>query len=157
MTTTLTADLDLTDPGTPPFTGHTQALLDAVAGHDLATLQQLCDDTLGIIDAGPDLTPRIIPDPAAHTVWFTELFAQLDAMGARTWSVMTDLRSEFLGDSAAHSAVEFTQHLAIGEVAAEIDAVATVVWKRTDAGQWVEARWHVSIVEARLPEGFPGT
>lgn len=147
-------DLGLTDPGEQPFAAHVDALLGAVAHHDLAVLQALCDDTLGIVDAGPDLTPVVVRDQAAHTAWFEDLFATLSAMGARTWSEVTDLRSEFLGDDAAHSAVEFTQFLHVQERTAEFDCVATVVWKRTADGRWVEARWHVSTLGARVPEGF---
>gem|GEM_PF-1263035 len=153
---TTVAGVDPTDPGVPPFRAHVLALLDAVRDHDLATLQALCDDTLGIVDAGPDLQPVVVDDPAGHTAWFEGLFAQLDAIGARTWSELTDLRSERLADRAAHSVVRFTQYLVVGEATAEVDALATVVWKRTDDGRWVEARWHASVLEARLPEGFPG-
>ena len=148
-------DLDLTDPGDPSFAAHVAALLRAVAHHDAAALQVLCDDSLGIVDAGPDLTPVVVEDQAAHAAWFDDLFATLSAMGARTWSTVTDLRSEFLGATAAHSAVEFTQHLELQERTAEFDCVATVVWKRTDDARWVEARWHVSTLEARVPAGFP--
>lgn len=149
--------VDVRDPGEPPFAAHVEALLTAVAHHDLDALQVLCDDTLGIIDLGPDLSPVVVRDPDAHTAWFQELFEQLQQMGARTWSTVTDLRSEFLADAAAHSAVEFTQHLQLAqlEVTAEFDCVATVVWKRTPDGRWVEARWHVSVLHARVPEGFP--
>ena len=148
-------DLDLTEPGDPPFGAHVDALLAAVAHHDLAALQALCDDTLGIVDAGPDLAPVVVHDQQAHTAWFEQLFETLSTMGARTWSEVTDLRSEFLGATAAHSAVEFTQFLELQERTAEFDCVATVVWKRTDDGRWVEARWHVSTLDARVPEGFP--
>lgn len=148
-------ELDLTDPGDPPFADHVAALLAAVAHHDLGALRTLCDDTLGIVDAGPDLAPVVVRDQQGHAAWFEQLFEQLSAMGARTWSEVTDLRSEFLGEGAAHSAVEFTQYLELQESTAEFDCVATVVWKRTDEGRWVEARWHVSTLDARIPEGFP--
>ena len=154
---TTVAGVDLTDPGEPPFRGHVLALLGAVADHDLPAMQALCDDTLGIVDAGPDLQPVVVDDPAGHRAWFEGLFGQLDAMGARTWSDLTDLRSERLGADAAHSVVRFTQHLEVGGATAEVDALATVVWKRTADGRWVEARWHTSVLDARLPEGFPGT
>lgn len=153
---TSAVELDLRDPGSPPFAGHVDALLTAVAEHDAVALDELCDDTLGIVDAGPDLQPVVVRDPAAHREWFAQLFGQLDAMGARTWSEVTDLRSEQLGERAAHSAVEFTQFLELEGHVAEVDAVATVVWKRLDDGRWVEARWHVSTLDARFPDGFPG-
>lgn len=152
----MATDLDLTDPGDPPFRGHVDALLTAVAEHDSEALATLCDDTLGIVDAGPDLTPRAIRDPEEHAAWFRELFATLSAMGATTGSEVTELRTEFLGEDAAHSDLRFTQHVTVGGERAEVDAVATVVWKRLDDGRWVEARWHVGVLESRMPEGLAG-
>ena len=157
--TTATSDdlgLDLTVPGEPPFRGHVEALLRAVAEHDGEALATLCDDSLGIVDAGPDLTPRAIRDQQEHAAWFGELFATLDAMGAQTGSDVTELRTEFLGEDAAHSDLRFTQHVTVGDQRAEVDAVATVVWKRMDDGRWVEARWHVSVLDARMPPGMAG-
>lgn len=156
MTTARASEIDLADPGDPPFRGHVEALLAAVAGHDGDALAMLCDDTLGIVDAGPDLTPRAVRDPEEHAAWFRELFATLSALGATTGSEITELRSEFLGDAAAHSDLRFTQHVTVDGNRAEVDAVATVVWKRLDDGRWVEARWHVSVLESRFPPGFVG-
>ena len=151
MATTTDDGLDLSAPGEPPFRGHVEALLRAVAEHDADALRTLCDDTLGIVDAGPDLTPRAIRNQEEHAAWFRELFATLDAMGATTGSEISELRTEFLGDDAAHSDLRFTQFVVVGDERAEVDAVATVVWKRLEDGRWVEARWHVSVLEARMP------
>lgn len=146
-------DLDLSDPGEPRFLGHCWALVNAVRDHDLQGLTTLCDDTFGIVDLGPDGTAVAVEDPAGHREWFSTLFARLEEMDAATWTELTRLRSQLLGQDAALVDLRMTQSLRIGEQTGRFHCAGTVVFKRVE-GRWVEARWHLSLLGTELPDGF---
>ena len=135
-----------------PFYAETVALLRGVRDHDLASLSALCDDDFGIVDVDPSGAARPIRTRAEWVAWFRELFATLDAMDATT-------DSEILGYHAVrdgalgYSVLEFRQTLAVGPHVATFDCVATIVWKRTEAG-WREARWHASVISSDVPEAL---
>ncbi len=155
---------DSTSPSTPPssldtpqlefadvpFYAETVTLLKSVRDHDFDTLAALCDDDFGIVDAGPDQTPVAVPDRAGWEAWFRGLFAQLDAMGADTDSHITGLQSSVTSEMG-FSVLYFDQFLFFAGERARFECTATIVWKLTESG-WKEARWHVSILSADVPE-----
>jgi hypothetical protein len=132
-----------------PFFAETLQLLRSVRDHDFETLADLCDDDFGIVDIAPDGTNVAIRSRAEWEGWFHGLFAQLDAMSAATDSTILAydaVASEQMG----FSVVEFRQSLAIGELIATFDCIATIVWKQVD-GRWREARWHGSVLSSQVP------
>ena len=135
-----------------PFLEETVTLLRSVRDHDFDTLAALCDDDFGIVDAGPDQQPIAIRDRAGWEGWFRGLFAQLDAMGAQTDSRITGLESS-VGADMGFSVLYFDQLLHIADMTATFECTATIVWKLTSEG-WKEARWHVSILSADVPEAL---
>lgn len=143
-------------PSTPltgkPFAQETLTLLRSVRDHNYDALAALCDDDFGIVDGDHTGRISIIRTRAEWEQWFRTLFATLGSMGARTDSEVTRYDAQ---ESAAmgFSALEFRQLLGLGEHQATFECVATIVWKRTATG-WKEARWHVSIVSADVPEAM---
>jgi hypothetical protein len=136
-----------------PFAVETAELLAAVRDHDLPTLEARCDDDHGIIDLAPDGGSMVLPDRPAWRAWFEGLFAQLGAMGATTDSLVETLDSSVWTD-AGMSVLTWWQSLTVAGVTGWFRCQATIVWKR-DGDRWVEARWHASLLETDLPEGFP--
>lgn len=132
-----------------PFFELTLQLLRSVRDHDFDTLAGLCDDDFGIVDIGPDGSSVAIRSRAEWEAWFHGLFAQLDEMQAATDSTILAydaVQSEQMG----FSVVEFQQSLAIGQLTATFDCIATIVWKQID-GEWREARWHGSVLSSVVP------
>ena len=144
----------LDEPSSPfsdtPFFDETVTLLRSVRDHDFDTLAALCDDDFGIVDAGPDQQPVAIRDREGWEAWFHGLFGQLDAMGAATDSRITGLESS-VGADMGFSVLYFDQLLYIAGLTASFECTATIVWKLTPDG-WKEARWHVSILSADIPD-----
>jgi hypothetical protein len=136
-----------------PFAAETAELLAAVRDHDLPTLEARCDDDHGIIDLAPDGGSMVLPDRAAWRAWFAGLFAQLSEMGATTDSLVETLESSVWTD-AGMSVLTWWQSLSVAGATGWFRCQATIVWKR-DGDRWVEARWHASLLETALPEGFP--
>jgi hypothetical protein len=136
-----------------PFAGETAELLAAVRDHDLPTLEARCDDDLGIVDLAPDGGSMVLPDRPAWRAWFEGLFAQLSEMEATTDSVVETLDSVVWTD-AGMSVLTWWQSLTVAEMTGWFRCQATIVWKR-DGDRWVEARWHASLLETDLPQGFP--
>lgn len=135
-----------------PYFDQTLTLLRSVRDHDFDTLAALCDDDFGIVDGDPAGTISVIRTREEWERWFTEMFATLSLMGAHTDSEVT--RYDALQtDSMGFSALEFRQVLEVGESTATFECVATIVWKLTPSG-WREARWHVSVVSADIPEAM---
>jgi ketosteroid isomerase-like protein len=133
-----------------PFYGETLTLLRSVRDHDFAMLSHLCDDDFGIVDVDPAGNARPIRTRAEWEAWFHELFATLDAMSARTDSIVLDyhaVRESELG----YSVLEFRQTLTVGSHTATFDCVATIIWKQTVRG-WREARWHASVISSDIPD-----
>ena len=152
-----TSTLDTPDPRfvDVPFYDETVTLLRSVRDHDFDTLAALCDDDFGIVDVDPAGQARPIRDRAGWEAWFHELFATLDSMHAATDSTIVDYQA-VAGVDLGYSVLDFTQTLAVGDHVATFECVATIVWKRTDAG-WREARWHASVISADVPEALqPG-
>jgi hypothetical protein len=135
-----------------PFFEETVTLLRSVRDHDFDTLAALCDDDFGIVDAGPDQKPVAIRDRAGWEGWFRGLFGQLDALAAATDSRITGLESS-VGTDMGFSVLYFDQMLHVAGMTATFDCTATIVWKLTPDG-WREARWHVSILSADVPEAL---
>ena len=132
-----------------PFFDETLQLLRSVRDHDFDTLAGLCDDDFGIVDIAPDGTNVAIRSRAEWEAWFHGLFAQLQAMDASTDSTILRYDATKSGDMG-FSVVEFRQSLAIGELTATFDCIATIVWKQVD-GVWWEARWHGSVLSSDVP------
>ena len=132
-----------------PFFSETLTLLRSVRDHDFDTLAALCDDDFGIVDVDPSGAARPIRDRAAWEAWFHELFATLNAMGGSTDSRIENYQA-VAADDLGYSVLDFTQTLTVGDHVASFECVATIVWKRTDAG-WREARWHASVISSDVP------
>ena len=84
--------------------------------------------------------------------WFLRLFGELDAASATTDSEIVNYGA-VSGADLGFSVVEFRQSLSVGEHTGLFDCVATVVWKLTSNG-WKEARWHVSLLSADIPDAL---
>lgn len=151
MSTTMVSPLDQAHPehDHKPFFEPTLHLLRSVRDHDFDTLADLCDDDFGIVDIAPDGTNVAIRTRSEWEDWFRGLFAQLDVMNASTDSTIVAydaVESNRMG----FSVVEFRQSLAIGDLTANFDCMATIVWKLVD-DEWREARWHGSVLSSDVP------
>ena len=135
-----------------PFFAETVELLRCVRDHDFDTLAGLCDDDFGIVDLDQSGGSVMVRTRAEWEQWFRRLFAELDAMAAGTDSEILDYQVLPTADMAM-SVVEFRQSLTLGEHTGLFDCVTTIVWKRTPDG-WKEARWHVSLLSADIPEAL---
>ncbi|MFP4233767.1 MAG: nuclear transport factor 2 family protein [Nitriliruptoraceae bacterium] len=153
---TITADRPLSLDGLAeldaPFAVETAELFASVRDHDLPTLAARCDDDLGIIDIDPAGGAEVIRDRAGWESWFVQLFAQLDAMDATTDTLVTRYDAVDWG-STGMSVVDFTQLLTVAGLTGRFHCIVTIVWKRVEE-QWIEARWHASLLDTDLPEGF---
>lgn len=134
------------------FFAETLELFRSVRDHDFATLAARCDDDYGIVDIDTDGSSAIIRSRGEWESWFHGLFARMDAMQARTDTVITDY-AERVATDMGFSVVEFDQLLEVGGTTATFSCVTTIVWKRGD-GRWVEARWHASMLGVDAPEGM---
>jgi len=132
-----------------PFFSETLTLLRSVRDHDFDTLAALCDDDFGIVDVDPSGAARPIRDRAEWEAWFHDLFATLNAMAASTDSRIDNYQAVQTGE-LGYSVLDFTQTLTVGDQVASFECVATIVWKRTEAG-WREARWHASVISSEVP------
>lgn len=135
-----------------PFAAETAELFACVRDHDFATLAARCDDDLGIIDIDTEGGSQVIRDRSGWEAWFTGLFAQLDAMGAETDTLVSRYEAIDWGTTGM-SVVDFTQLLTLGGLTGRFHCIVTIVWKR-QGDRWVEARWHASRLSTDLPEGF---
>lgn len=135
-----------------PYFEQTLTLLRSVRDHDFDTLAELCDDDFGIVDGDPTGAISIIRTRAEWEQWFHGLFATMADMEAHTDSEV--VRYDAVQSSEmGFSALEFRQFLRVGELLATFECVATIVWKLTPSG-WREARWHVSVVSADIPDAM---
>lgn len=132
-----------------PFFSETVELLRCVRDHDFDSLAALCDDDFGIVDLDPTGSNVMIRTRAEWEAWFKRLFSELSAGGMGTDSVITNYQA-LEGADMGFGVVEFTQYLTLGDLVAEFDCVTTIVWKATPDG-WREARWHVSLLDTRIP------
>lgn len=133
-----------------PLLRETCNLFTYVARHDFENLAALCDDDFGIIDLdeqGKNVLVRTRPE---WEQWFRTLFAKLDTLGAKTFTHVTRY-SVLPTKEMAMSVVEFIQYLELGGQRHPFVCVATIVWKRRGE-DWVEARWHISLIERLAPE-----
>jgi hypothetical protein len=135
-----------------PFAAETAELFASVRDHDLPTLAARCDDDLGIIDIDPAGGAEVIRDRAGWESWFVQLFAQLDAMDAATDTLVTRYDAVDWGGTGM-GVVDFTQLLTVGGLTGRFHCIVTIVWKLVD-GRWTEARWHASLLDTDLPDGF---
>lgn len=136
------------------FFAETVELLRSVRDHDFDSLAVLCDDDFGIVDLDQSGASVMIRTRAEWEAWFHRLFAELDAAAAATDSEILNYDA-VAGTDLGYSVVEFRQSLTAGGQTGLFDCVATIVWKRTEAG-WKEARWHVSLLSADIPEAMRG-
>lgn len=153
MTAIATSWLDTADASRwagEPFFAETVTLLTSVRTHDFDTLAALCDDDFGIVDLDQTGRNVMVRSRDEWEAWFRRLFSELDAMGAGTDSEILAYDA-VEGADLGYSVVEFRQSLTLGDTIAHFDCVATIVWKRTPQG-WKEARWHVSLLSADVPE-----
>ncbi len=156
MPTTATSWLDTAQQSKwadAPYFLETIELLRSVRDHDFDSLAELCDDDFGIVDLDQSGSSVMVRTRAEWENWFRRLFAELDAVAATTDSEILEYQAIESTD-LGYSVVEFRQSLGLGEMIAYFGCVATIIWKRTDAG-WKESRWHVSLLSTDLPEGFP--
>lgn len=135
-----------------PFADLTAGLFAGVRDHDLGALERLCDDDFGIVDIAPDGGSVVIRDREEWRAWFKQLFTQLDEMDAATDTEVHAYRGVQWGD-AGMSVVDFVQTLTVAGLTGRFTCQVTIVWKRVD-DRWREARWHCSLLETELPEGF---
>lgn len=135
-----------------PFAAETAELFASVRDHDLPTLAARCDDDLGIIDIDPTGGAEVIRDREGWETWFVQLFAQLDAMDATTDTLVTRYDTVDWGTTGM-GVVDFTQTLTVGGMTGLFHCIVTIVWKHVE-DRWVEARWHASLLETELPDGF---
>ena len=135
-----------------PFAAESSELFASVRDHDFETLAARCDDDFGIIDINTGGGSEIIRNRAEWENWFTNLFKQLDAMQAKTDTLIAKYDAVDWGDTGM-SVVEFAQMLEFGGKTGRFNVIVTIVWKKVE-GRWVEARWHSSLVSTELPEGF---
>ncbi len=136
-----------------PYFTQTVELLRSVRDHDFDTLAALCDDDFGIVDLDPSGGNVMVRTRAEWEGWFKRLFTELDAASASTDSVIQDYQA-IETPELGYSVVEFRQSLAMADLTAYFDCVATIIWKLTPEG-WKESRWHVSLLATDIPEGFP--
>ena len=137
---------------TEPFFAETVQLLSNVRDHDFESLAELCDDDFGIVDLDQSGRNVMIRTRAEWEAWFNRLFTELSTVGAVTDSEILDYHA-LAGTDMGFSVVEFRQSLALGEHVGLFDCVATIVWKETPTG-WKEARWHISLLSADIPEAL---
>ena len=135
-----------------PFFAETVELLRSVRDHDFDSLAELCDDDFGIVDLDQSGSSVMVRTREDWEAWFRRLFSELDAAGAGTDSEILSYDA-IAGSDLGFSVVEFRQSLSVGEHVGLFDCVATIVWKSTPAG-WREARWHVSLLSADIPEAL---
>ncbi len=135
-----------------PFAAETAELFASVRDHDFATLAARCDDDFGIIDIDPEGGSQVIRDRAGWEGWFTALFAQLDALGAETDTLVSRYEDVDWGTTGM-GVVDFTQLLTMGGLTGRFHCIVTIVWKQ-EGDRWVEARWHASRLSMELPDGF---
>jgi hypothetical protein len=127
-----------------PFYQLTETLLHCVRDHNFELLSTLCDDDYGIIDINEQGGTMVARNRQEWEDWFRSLFAKLDAMQAKTWSVITEYEA-VQGSDMGYSVVFFDQYLQIADQAQRFKAVSTIVWKLTEQG-WKEARYHGSLL-----------
>lgn len=135
-----------------PFFAETVELLQSVRDHDFDTLAARCDDNFGIVDLDQSGANVMVRTREDWEGWFRRLFAELEAASAGTDSTITQYQA-LSGSDMGFSVVEFTQSLTVGPHVGHFDCVATIVWKLTTDG-WKEARWHVSLLAADVPEAL---
>ena len=136
-----------------PFFTETVELLRSVRDHDFESLAELCDDDFGIVDLDQSGGSVMVRTRTEWENWFRRLFAELTAVGASTDSEIVDYQAlaTWTWDSAWSSSGKASPSATPPRL---FDCVATIVWKRTEAG-WKEARWHVSLLSTDIPDGFP--
>lgn len=127
-----------------PFYALTTALLNCVRDHDFETLSQLCDDDFGIIDINETGGTMVARNRSEWEAWFMGLFAKLNAMHAKTWSVITEYEA-VQGKDMGYSVVFFDQYLEVAGQTQCFKATSTIVWKLMESG-WKEARYHGSLL-----------
>ncbi len=129
-----------------PLLEHTQRLFSYVSTHNFDDLAALCDDDFGIVDLDPEGKNVMIRTRTEWEQWFQTLFQKLKAMGAKTTTTITKY-DVLPGSELTMTVVEFDQHLHLNDQTHDFGCVATIVWKLID-GDWKEARWHVSLIDA---------
>lgn len=133
------------DMRSKPFFELTERMLNCVRDHDFATLAGICDDDFGIVDINTEGGSEVIRDRKGWETWFSGLFAQLGAMGARTWSEITGYEAVQAHDMG-YSVVDFDQVFIAGEKRLRFSVLATIIWKQV-GGDWKEARYHSSMLK----------
>ena len=135
-----------------PLFAQTVELLRCVRDHDFDSLAALCDDDFGIVDLDQTGSSVMIRTRQDWENWFRRLFGELDTANAATDSEIVNYQS-MKGSEMGFSVVEFRQLLTAAGQTGTFDCVATIVWKLTPDG-WREARWHVSLLAADVPEAL---
>ena len=131
----------------------TKKLFRCVSEHDFDTLASMCDDDHGIIDLDPQGKNVVVHNRAEWEAWFHNLFAQLTAMNAKTWTDITEYK-EVVGSDMGYSVVMFTQYLEVMGHVLPFECTTTIIWKWQDNG-WVESRWHCSLLKGpELPDAL---
>jgi hypothetical protein len=127
-----------------PFFSLTYELLNCVRDHNFDLLAELCDDDFGIIDINETGGTMVARNRAEWENWFRTLFAKLDAMQAKTWSIITEYEAVQTKEMG-YSVVYFDQYLQFAGQTQCFKATSTIIWKLTSGG-WKEARYHGSLL-----------
>ncbi len=130
-----------------PFFDLTVEMLNCVRDHNYHRLSEICDDDFGIIDINTEGGSEVIRDRAGWENWFQSLFERLGAMGAQTWSEITNYEAIQRGDMG-YCVVDFDQMLVVGDKNMRFAVLSTIIWKR-DNGTWKESRYHCSLLNVR--------
>ncbi|UYZ58261.1 nuclear transport factor 2 family protein [Hymenobacter latericus] len=133
-----------------PFFAETQQLFDNVRDHAFEPLAALCDDDFGIVDINAEGGTLVIRNRAEWESWFRNLFGQLDAMDARTWSEITGYQAVKTAEMG-YSVVDFDQMLVHNGKRLRFSCLSTIVWKKV-GNAWKEARYHSSLLGVREEE-----
>ncbi len=132
-----------------PLYDETRRLFHCINTHDFEELSKLCDDDFGIVDIDQEGKSKVIPDRTSWENWFSNFFAQMEAMEAEAYTEIMNYRVRTY-PAVAWSVVDFCQHLKVQGQPMKYFCAATIVWKLTPDG-WKEARWHCSLIDGPLP------
>jgi calcium/calmodulin-dependent protein kinase (CaM kinase) II len=127
----------MSDP-TDELLALTQRLLDAIAGGDWATYEELCDPTLTAFE--PEACGQLVTGLAFHRFYF-----DLADRPAHRQTTLAAPRVRVMGDTAVVTYVRLNQRAGADGVPRESAFEETRVWQRCD-GRWRHVHFHRSPV-----------
>jgi calcium/calmodulin-dependent protein kinase (CaM kinase) II len=114
----------------------TQRLLDAIAGGDWETYQELCDPTLTSFE--PEAHGVLVEGLAFHKFYF-----DLGGIRGPNHTTISAPHVRVLGDAAVVSYVRHVQRIGLDGLATTVSHSETRVWQRRD-GRWRHVHFHRS-------------